>query len=53
VGGHFAVANILLQAGADVSMRNRAGQNALDVAIKGGNTDMINLLRGATVSAGR
>jgi len=40
-----------LQAGADVSIRNRGGQEALDIAVKGDNADMINLLRGAT--AGR
>jgi ankyrin repeat protein len=53
VGNHLAVANILLQAGADVSIRNRGGQDALDVAIKNGNQDMISLLRGATMAAGR
>lgn len=51
VGNHLAVAHILLQAGADASLRNRGGQDALDVAIKGGDRDMIALLRGSTVAA--
>jgi ankyrin repeat protein len=53
VGGHVAVVKILLQAGAEVSMRNRGGQDALDVATKIGNPDMITLLRGATMAAGK
>jgi ankyrin repeat protein len=53
VSDHFEAVNILLQAGADVSLRNRGGQTALDAAEKGGNADIISLLRGATVAAGR
>lgn len=53
VGNHSAVVNILLQAGADVTLRNRGGQTALDIARKSGNTDIIGLLRTATVAAGR
>lgn len=53
LGSHIEAVNILLQANADLSLRNRGGQSALDVAEKGGNADIIGLLRGATVSAGR
>jgi len=53
VGNHFAVVNILLQAGADVAVRNRGGQTALDIAQKSGNSDIISLLRTATIAAER
>ncbi len=53
VGGHIAVAKFLLHAGVDVSVRNRGGQEALDIAVKGDNADMISLLRNATVAAGQ
>ena len=53
VGNQFSVAKILLQAGADISLRNRGGNDALDLAEKGGNSDMISLLRGPTVASGQ
>ena len=53
VGGHVEVVNALLQAGADVSLSNRGGQNALDVAKKGGNADIVALLRSASAFAGQ
>jgi len=53
VGGHRDVVRVLLESGADTTIRNRAGESALDLAVKGEITDIIDLLRNTSVSAGR
>ena len=53
VGGHRDVVRVLLEAGADTTIRNRGGESAMDQARKGEITDIINLLRNTSVSAGR
>lgn len=53
VGGHRDVVSILLDAGADTTIRNRSGETALDEAVKGEITDIVDLLRNTGVSAGR
>jgi len=53
VGGHRDVVSVLLDAGADTTIRNRSGETALDQALKGGIGDIIGLLRNTSVSAGR
>ncbi|MEJ2573413.1 MAG: ankyrin repeat domain-containing protein [Gammaproteobacteria bacterium] len=53
VGGHRDVVSVLLDAGADTSIRNRNGETALDEAMKGQIDDIIGLLRDTSVSAVR
>lgn len=50
VGGHSDVVRALLDAGADVSIRNNNGQTALEEAEKSGHGDIVSLLRGQSVA---
>jgi ankyrin repeat protein len=43
--GHADVANVLLEAGANVSHRDRAGQTALDLAQESGHGEIAAVLR--------
>ena len=44
--GFVDIARLLLAAGADISIKDRAGRTALDYARQSGNRQMINLLKG-------
>ena len=50
IGGHAEVVQALLDAGADVSIRNNNGQTALEEAQKSGHADIVAVLRSVSVA---